>query len=78
MKFSTSAERTSEEWYGLQYSRSGDDDWFAAGSQFDADTLDRAIDNMKRQQEIRSGDLARHFDWRIVKKTLTTEMVGNA
>lgn len=61
------AERDSEEWYELEYSRPQADDWYTAGSPLHSDTLARAKDNMNRQNK--------RLDWRIVKKTLITEVI---
>lgn len=59
-----------DEYFTLEYSRKGEDDWYATGGQ-NMDSLKRARE--ERARFIRAADPG--FDYRIVKKTVTAEVV---
>lgn len=60
------AESHSEEWYALEHSVKGANDWFAATG---------AYDTRESAQKCMAKRALLAFDWRIVKKTLITEVV---
>lgn len=66
------SDRDEQVWYELEYSRAGDDDWYAASpdSGHTADTLEAMQRILARQPKVAAG-----FEYRAVKKTLTTEVL---
>lgn len=62
---------TTEEWFQIEYSRTGADDWFSEIET--GDTLESARrKHGKRKADL---DLPVSFEFRIVKKTLSTEVI---
>jgi hypothetical protein len=59
-------ETTTEQWYEIEYSRIGADDWCAESDT--ADTLESA-------RRIHAQRKVVDFEFRIVKKTLSTEVI---
>jgi hypothetical protein len=58
-----------EVWYEIQYSPKGENDWFASGMAARSDTIEGA------RKQLRYCQAKWLHDYRIVKKTLTEEVV---
>ena len=63
-----------EEWYELQYSIAGAEDWYADNGRFDSLAAAKAQKNVAEEVD-RQMDRLPRFDWRVVRKIVTTEPV---
>jgi hypothetical protein len=63
-----------EVWYEIQHSVKGSDDWFSSGGKWHSESMRSARANIKALES--NNVLTGTFDYRIVKKTLTDEVVS--
>lgn len=63
-------ETTTEVWYELEWSQAGAEDWFTYGSQ--ADSVASIASRLQRARAVPQ------FDYRAVRKVLTTEVMPEA
>ena len=61
-------------WYEIQYSLRDADDWYTSG--FTADTIEAARKSLTEKLSRRQMAPPTSFDYRIVRRTLTTEVVS--